>query len=227
MAPGFPNPTMQPLRSQILARLGIAPDASMRKMNACGGQNDGVWLLEANGISCVLKLVRNLQLGIELPTETEKFSKLAAACPDVLFDDALTFPMRIFRLRSQVVNPTFDLLVMPMAPGERLSDIISIHWALKKRAEVMDIMERAGRFLKDFHVRYNHMQHCDFQPSNLFYDDARRKFTLVDLADLGQQALITEKDVDRFLNGLRIIGKSLGPEFMDTLRYFQAGYNSG
>jgi hypothetical protein len=226
VAAGFPNPTSPQLRSQVLARLGVAPDANLRKMQACGGQNDGVWLLEAGGLSCVLKLVRNLNLGIELPTETEKFSKLAAACPDLLFDDALTFPMRIFRLRSHVTNPTFDLLVMPMASGERLSDIISIHWALKKRADVMDIMERAGKFLKDFHVRYNHMQHCDFQPSNLFYDEKRRKFTLVDLADLGQQALITEKDADRFVNGLRIMGKSLGPEFMETLSRFKAGYNS-
>jgi len=225
-APGLPNPMHPQMRSQILARLGIAPDATIKKMNSFGGQNDGVWLLESGGITCVLKLVRNVNLGIELPTETERFAQLAAACPNLLYDDALTFPMRIFRLRSQVQNPTFDLLVMPLATGERLSDIVSILWALKKRGQVMDIMERAGKFLKDFHARYNNMQHCDFQPSNLFYDEARQKFTLVDLADLGQQALITEKDADRFLNGLRIMGKSLGPEFMETLRHFQAGYTS-
>jgi len=226
-APGLPDPMNPLLRPQILARLGIAPDAAIKKMAACGGQNDGVWLLEASGINCVLKLVRNQNIGIELPTETEKFSRLAAACPQLLYDDALTFPMRIFRLRSHVQNPTFDLLVMPMASGERLSDVISILWALKKRAEVMNIMERAGKFLKDFHVRYNNAQHCDFQPSNLFYEKSQQKFTLVDLADFGQQALITESDVDHFANGLRIMGKSLGPEFLETLRHFQAGYNSG
>jgi hypothetical protein len=226
VGPGIPDPTKPEMRSQVLASLGLNPGVSINRMARCGGQNEGVWLLEAGPISYVLKLVRNVNLGIELPTETEKFVKLAAEFPGMLVDEDMTFPIKIFTLKSPVTNPSFDIIVMRKASGERLSDVVSILWARLKKAAVMSIMEKAGRFLKEFHSRYGHRQHCDFQPSNLFYDEATGKFTMVDLADMNQQAYINKKDIDHFLEGLRIMGKSLGPEFMDTQIHFQAGYNS-
>jgi hypothetical protein len=216
-AHGTPDPTHPSLKSQVLARLGFSPTAIIKPMARAGGQNVGVWLLE----NFVLKLVRNTtHPGI--PTETQRFQKLAAEHPTILSDPALTFPRRIFSF-----GKNFDLMVMPKASGERVSDIISLMWARGQKQQVMTLMQRAGAFLKDFHLRYGNKQHCDFQASNLFYDEPSGKFTMVDLADIGQQNQISERDLDRFIGGLRILGKSFGPQFFqESQRSFQAGYNS-
>lgn len=175
----------------------------------------------------VLKLVRNLNFAIGLPTETERFVKLAAEHPTIINDPALTFPIKIFNLKSPIPGASCDLIVMRRAMGERVSDVVSLHWARGQKAQIMSIWERSGAFLKDFHIRYGNKQHCDFQASNLFYDEASGKFTMVDLADIGQQAIITEKDTDHFIGGLKILAKSFGQQFFqDSQRHFMVGYNS-
>lgn len=197
-------------------------------MARAGGQNAGVWLLEDGPKSFVLKLIRNQDLGVKLPTETERFLKLAAQHPSMLSDPTLTFPLKIFTLKAMVPAGNYDLLAMPKAAGERLSDVVSILWARGMKTQIMSILERAGAFLKDFHFRYGNKQHCDFQASNVFYDEVSGKFTMLDIADIGQQAIISEKDVEHFVGGLRILAKSFGAQFFtESQRAFQAGYNGG
>lgn len=222
-----PDPTLPALRSQLLSRLGVRQTAKISPMARAGGQNAGVWVVEDGSVSLVLKLIRNVDLGVRLPTESERFQKLAASAPAMLTDPSMTFPQKMFRVKGTVPQGSYDLLVMPKAAGERLSDVISILWARGQKSQVMSIVERAGAFLKEFHIKYANKQHCDFQASNLFFEEATGKFTMVDLADIGQQAIISETDFDHFIGGLRILSKSFGLQFFQESQHaFQAGYNS-
>merc|ERR1719478_546090 len=113
-----PDPTNPALRSQLISRLGLSQSTVISPMARAGGQNEGVWQLEDGPRNIVLKLVRNVDLGLMLPTETERFVRLAAEHPSMLNDQALTFPQRIFRLKS--ANPgvgNLDLIVMNKAVG--------------------------------------------------------------------------------------------------------------
>lgn len=223
---GPPDPTQPALRKQLASRLGVRQNASIILMAKAGGQNEGVWALEDGARSFVLKLVRNQDSYVLMPTETERFLQLSAQHTTMITDPCLTFPRMIFRLKATVPAGSYDLLVMPRAAGERVSDVIAILWARGQMPQIVSILERAGGFLKDFHIRYGHQQHCDFQPSNVFYDEVSGKFTMVDLADIGSQA-ISEKDFDHFIGGLRLLSKSFGPQFLqEGQRAFQAGYNS-
>jgi Ser/Thr protein kinase RdoA (MazF antagonist) len=87
----------------------------------------------------------------------------------------------------------------------------------------MKILRELGSFLARFHKRYGNSQHCDFQPSNVFYDTSSGKFAMIDIADLGEQC--SENDVKHFVQSLRLLSRSYGEQFFtEGKRNFEEGY---
>jgi len=114
---------------------------------------------------------------------------------------------------------------MRHAAGQSLSAIIGLKWYANQGSEVMRIFEQLGGFLADFHLRYGHKQHGDFQPSNIWYDDTTGSFTLLDVSDIGPQI---QSDVEHFSDSIRMFSQAYGPQFeTEGLQHFMTGYHRG
>jgi len=226
MAPTF-DPTQPPLRSQLLSKLGLGQNAVVQFLPNCGGLNAGLWAVQDAAQSLVLKLVKTQRLGHASPTETERLIRLAQEHPSLLNDPAVAFPTRIFICSGMPGNTPHDLYVMRRAPGQRLTDVIPERLALHRGAEVMQVLKQLGSFLADFHSRYDNKQHNDFQPANIIFDESTQRFTMVDVADIGNpQTTVT--DVEHFIGSLQVLATSYGQQFLvESTNSFRAGYGMG
>mmetsp|Transcript_19110 Transcript_19110/g.30668 ORF Transcript_19110/g.30668 Transcript_19110/m.30668 type:complete len:541 (+) Transcript_19110:41-1663(+) len=210
---------------QLVLLLGLSRSARIEPLvGHAGGLNKGLWAVHGSSEALILKLVNSQRSHPMLPTETECFVKLAREYPSLSQDRDLAFPLKIFHCRRRGGSVTHDLIVMRRAPGESFSDLVSRKWKGGRAMELMNHFDAAGCFLASIHNRYG-LQHGDFQPNNLFYDEATNRFTMIDVADLSSSMVITESDVDHFCKGVRLLASVLGDQLhIDGLRRFQAGY---
>jgi len=218
------DPTRQPLRSQLLSRLGVSQTSLLEELKGnCGGLNQGVWVVKDNSQKFMLKLVKGVN-SFGMPTEGEKFFRILNEHPGISTDQTLSFPVKIIRLVSLGQGKLYELIVMRKAPGALLSEHIATMRSENRVQQLLQIFEQCGQFLAEFHACYDNKQHNDFQPSNIFYDPVTSRFTLIDLADMGPK--IHEADVERFANALSILSNCYGQQFyIDAKRYFEAGYS--
>lgn len=222
------DPTSVRCKLQLADKLGVAQNARIERLNGIsGGQNHGVWRLSDSSKILVLKLVRNQRNHPMIPTEGENFVKLAREYPRLVHDRDIAFPLKIFRCRGPSGNNTHDLIVMMEAPGECFTNVINSKWPRRKGSELMNNFEALGSFLANVHKKYG-LEHGDFQPSNIFYDEASDHFTMIDVADLslpGSPFGCQEPDVEHFCSGVRLLARCHGEQFRaEGVRRFKAGY---
>lgn len=221
------DPSSPKCHHQLEVFLGLTRHARIEPLvGQAGGLNKGLWAVTGSSPALILKLVNAQRSHPCLPTESENLIKLSKDYPNLLNDRDLSFPLMIFRCKKFGGNATHDLIVMRRAPGESFGDVVSRKWKYGRVSELMNHFEAAGCFLANIHNRYG-LQHCDFQPSNLFYDEATNQFTMIDIADMSPNNLVvTESDVDHFCRGVRLLASVLGEQLhIDGLRHFQAGYS--
>jgi len=219
------DPTWPPLKSQLVSKLGLSQNATVEEMQGHrGGLNEGVWILRDNTQSFVMKLVKGSN-SFGMPTEAERFAKLFNEHPSIINDSSLAFPVKIFRCAGLGLGKRLDLIVMRKAPGTLLASLIATMLSGNKTPQVMQLLDQLGRFLADFQFRYGNKQHNDFQPSNIFYDPATGRFTLIDVSDIGPKTALAEADAERFTAALRLSSNCYGQNFyLEGKRHFEAGY---
>jgi len=211
------------VQSQLFQKLGLSANTTIQRLCQPGGRNLGVWLLHDR--TSARHLVAKLVAG-EF-NEGDQFVRLANEWPNIVNDPLLAFPMCILQEKRPSGARAFDLIVMNPAAGLPLADAIGTLWYSGQNAKVLQIMEKTGACLGQFHARYSNRQHGDFQPSNVFYDARTDAITFIDLADIGRTN-ITSNDVQHFLESIRIISAAYGPQFCQLAQsHFQTGYSRG
>jgi serine/threonine protein kinase len=215
------------LKSEILAKLGLPRSSKVEALSGnCGGLNEGVWSIQdlSSHTQLILKLVRSH--GRTGCSEAEKLRRLAAKYPSIVNDHAVAFPLKIFHCVQPSGSHSYDLIAMRKVAGEPVGDVIGIKWNCGQKAEVLKILRELGTFLAQFHKRYGNSQHCDFQPSNVFYDAASGKFALIDIADIGDQSCC-EGDVKHFVSSLGLLAVAYGDRFYSEGKFhFEEGYRA-
>lgn len=223
------DPSRPVIKAQIAAKLGVSQSAVVEaKQGHRGGMNEGVWIMKDHSQSFVLKLVKGTN-AFGMPTEAEKLVRLCSEHSSIANDASLAFPVKIFKCGA--AGKRLELIVMRKVPGTLLSDLIATMLGVSrsdnKMSKLMSIFEHLGRFLADFQMRYNNKQHNDFQPSNIFYDPAMGKFTLIDVSDIGPKTTMAELDADRFTAALNMMTNCYGQNFyFEGKRHFEAGYRA-
>jgi hypothetical protein len=210
------DPSNTMVKSQLLALLGAPEDARIEKLSGnTGGLNEGAWTLRSQTHDLILKLVSANR------HEGEKILQLMRKHPSMMHDAALSFPVKVVHCMCATGLKKYDLMVMPRAQGIPLGDFIGEKWWSGKGTCVMRILQKLGACLRQFHSCYGNSQHGDFQPSNIFYDEAADKITFIDVADIGKH----NPDKDHFMSSLKIISQAYGANFFaEASRAFQSGY---
>lgn len=213
---------------QLAAKLGLAQSARVTPLKLhTGGMNLGMWTVCDSSQALMLKLVSSQRHHPMIPTEAESFLKLAKDYPNLVHDRELAFPVKIFRCKGPVGRATRDLIVMHKAPGEVFTDVINRKWTERRVSELMQDFEALGSFLANFHHKHG-LQHGDCQPSNIFYDEATRQFTMLDIADLSSESSskVSESDVEHFCKGVRLLARCHGDQLhSEGVLRFKAGYD--
>jgi len=226
----FFDPCRQPLRSQLLQKMGVDPNSQVEPIRGpIGGCNAGMWIMRSGSQCFVLKLVRTLPafMGPQRPSESEKFSNLYRDHPEMAKDAGLSFPCKIFHCLGKGGSKTHDLVIMIKVAGVRMSDFIMKKLHGKNVQELLYALNQFGEFLAEFHERYNGLQHGDLTPANAFYDEETGRFTLVDVSDIAPRNPVIQSDVERFTSGLRLLSHFYGPElWIEGKVQFESGYNS-
>jgi len=114
---------------------------------------------------------------------------------------------------------------MPKVRGERLAEWIARKFYNKQVPLMMQVFERVGGKLAEFHSRYGNAQHGDFQPSNIFYDEERGDIRFIDIG--GMDVPTTETDVQHFVRSLELLAETYGKQLVHQgRRSFEQGYRS-
>jgi len=226
----FFDPCRQPLQGQLFQKLHLPPSAHVEPIRGPAGScNAGMWMLRDGALKYMLKLVRVLPsfMGPSQPSESQKYAKLAQEHPEMVRDPSLSFPCKIFHCLGKGGSKTHDLVVMRWVGGLRFSEFIMRKLHAKDELDLMIALEHFGSFLADFHGRYNGMQHGDLTPANIFYDEQRDWFTLVDVADIAPRNPVIQCDTERFISGLKLLSVFYGEDLWAQGRVrFEAGYNA-
>lgn len=115
-----------------------------------------------------------------------------------------------------------DLIVMRKVPGERLAEVICRKFYNNQLALLDAIFENLGATLASFHERYG-KQHGDFQPSNIFYDDATDDIYFIDIGGMGLPT--SDTDVEHFRGAMTLLAGAYSPTLHEELaEAFQRGY---
>jgi len=155
-------------------------------------------------------------------TEAENCLKISREHPSVINDPVVAFPLKIFSCLDPGGAKRYDLLVMRRVRGERFAELIARKWYGKQIPHLFRIMEELGACLGGFHSRYG-VQHGDFQPSNIFYDEETGAVALIDVGGMGVPT--TESDVEHFAKSLRLLSDVYGTRLStEGLRHFERGY---
>eukprot|EP00930_Biecheleria_cincta_P055778 TRINITY_DN4204_c0_g1_i9.p1 TRINITY_DN4204_c0_g1~~TRINITY_DN4204_c0_g1_i9.p1 ORF type:complete len:828 (+),score=147.87 TRINITY_DN4204_c0_g1_i9:133-2616(+) len=217
------------IRHQLVAQLGLAESAVVEDMPGFqGGLNEGIWNLRDSkqGASqeLVLKLVKCQRIATNVPTEAENFAKLRTQHPQLATDPVAAFPLRIFSCTCGGEKRN-DLIVMRKVRGERFSEFVAWKNVKKQTSLLLRVFEKIGKALAEFHARYGNMQHGDFQPSNIFYDEAGDSLFFIDLGGMGVQCM--DNDVQHFTSALsRMSGTYSGSLISGALQAFDRGYRN-
>mmetsp|Transcript_34970 Transcript_34970/g.74362 ORF Transcript_34970/g.74362 Transcript_34970/m.74362 type:complete len:766 (+) Transcript_34970:377-2674(+) len=218
------NPAFLPL---LLKALDMPPNTSVKEMQGFkGGLNEGVWFAQCpNRPELVLKLVRCYRIAPNVLTEAENFRKMQQDHPQIIHDSLVAFPAKILGCIDRAGKKKHDLIVMHRVPGERLAEWIARTWHSSDRPSVLARFEELGGVLAQFHQRYGHVQHGDFQPSNVFYDEATSSFSFIDVGGMGVPT--TDNDVEHFVHSLSILSEPYGHSFAAEGRMvFERGYRA-
>ncbi|CAE8713036.1 unnamed protein product [Polarella glacialis] len=214
------------LTAQLSAQLGQLDAVSVEEMTGFkGGLNEGVWYLACTRKDVreeyVLKLVRCNRIATNILTESENFAKMFTDHPALVSDPVIAFPVKLFSVCANGAKIN-DLIVMKKVPGERMAELISRLNHGKQIPQLLQICEKLGVCLADFHGRYS-SQHGDFQPSNVFFDEARGAFFLIDIGGMGVPTM--DNDVEHFLQAMRIMSGAYGAKLAGEMsRSFEQGY---
>jgi hypothetical protein len=218
-------PSVQELLAKLRPKLDVSESARIEKQ-CSGGQNKGTWVLRDGVRTLVLKLVEGQRKHPAVPTEAEVFGTLFREHPQMRSDSSLAFPLKVFHFRDAQAVRRCDLIVMKKAPGLPLAELISTKMSYQQVGQLMQIFEALGRFLAGVHNRYN-LQHGDFQPSNIFYDETSGNFTLIDVG--GMYGKLLKTDVEHFSESLSMLAKGLNTPSLSTegMRRLKTGYATG
>jgi len=229
LADGVFDPLQPEITEQLIEKLGVGDGATVQKLPGFqGGLNEGVWTLteapcvDGSSQDWIMKLVRGKRLVPALPTEAENLDRLASEHPGIGADALLAFPIRTLGCLGPS-GKTHDLIVMRKAPGERLAEVICQKWYAGQPEEIWGVIQSVGAATAEFHARYSNTQHGDLQPSNIFWDQASRQVTFIDVGGMG---VPTERgDVDHFTHAVHLLKQAYGEDFeAKCLRAFQSGY---
>jgi len=210
------DPNSVGIRSQLLSVIGVPASSRIEELRSklrrlerwCVGI---AWVWQ----DLILKLVSSTR------QESEKLGQLSRTHPSMLHDSMLSFPSQVVHCLGTNGLKRFDLIVMECAQGVRLGDFIGQKWYSGQTACVLRVLRKLGSCLHEFHSRYGHSQHGDFQPSNILYDEAADKITFIDVADIGSR----NADAQHFLKSLKILSKAYGSKFLaEASQAFEAGY---
>lgn len=219
------DPSLQHIQQQLGASLGLDHCAVEEMVGFKGGLNEGVWFLTSKSLDqdLVLKLVRCHRIAANILTEAENLQKLSVKHPGLATDPSLAFPIKVFSCSNQNKEKRHDLIVMKKVRGERLAELMARKVFMKEVAGLYRILERLGVGLADFHDRYGNMQHGDFQPSNVFYDEELQEMSLIDIGGMGVPTVDT--DLEHFRESLRILAANYGSDVMEVgYHHFEQGY---
>lgn len=229
------DPTEQSVRLQLLQGLNASDRATIEEMKGFrGGLNEGVWFLSdpghgggppRSGYELVLKLVRCHRIATNIPTEAENFLNISREHPSIVNDPSVAFPVKLFNCLGPDGVKKNDLIVMRKVRGERLAEFIALKWYSGAIPQVMQMLEKLGACLAEFHLRYDFTQHGDFQPSNIFYEEEHGEFFLIDVGGMGIPTM--ETDVEHFNKSMKLLADSYGNRLaIDGIRSFEHGYSS-
>jgi len=222
------DPTESPLRLQILSRLGFTSSATLEKMTGfSGGLNQGIWFVSGSRSGSyeelVLKLVRCSRIAPNVPTEAENLQKLRVEHPKLVKESLVAFPVKILSVADANGCKCNDLIVMRKVSGERLAELFCRKYYEKQEEHLFQICEEIGRLLADFHRRYDNMQHGDFQPSNVFYDEASDTIAFIDIGGMGIPTV--DDDVSHFRQAMNLLANAYGPTLhANCIEAFDRGY---
>jgi Ser/Thr protein kinase RdoA (MazF antagonist) len=217
------------IRQQLVVQLGLADSAIVEDMPGFqGGLNEGIWNLRdsKSGASqeLVLKLVKCQRIATNVPTEAENFAKLRTQHPQLATDPVVAFPLKIFRCTCGG-EKRHDLIVMQKVKGERLSEFVAWKNVKKQTPLLLKVFEKIGKVLAEFHARYGNMQHGDFQPSNIFYDETGDSLVFIDLGGMGVQCM--DNDVQHFTSALSRMSGTYSPNLISgAMQAFDRGYKN-
>jgi hypothetical protein len=207
-----------------------------------GGLNEGIWFLESGEEKLVLKLVKCGRIDPTVLTEAENCLRLYREHPGIVSDPVLAFPRWVLSCRVEKTmardddadaaltsdfdfggQRRYDLLVMRKVRGVGLSEVVAAKRLANQIPELFRLFERLGEALRDFHVRYGSCQHGDFQPGNIFYEEAGDAFTFIDVGGMGIPT--ADSDIDHFCMALKHFEQACGAEFIECgLQRFKLGY---
>ena len=213
------------MRSELLSSLAIPSTCSFRRMTGfTGGQNDGIWFASTPTVDYCLKLVKSDRKFAAIPSERENYLELLGRFPGIRSDPYMTFPRQIIQLLDAASNRSvYDVICMPVAPGERMAEVISKY--TKEPGMLAQIFSAVGTRLAQFHREYGNTQHCDLQSSNIFVAIQPVRVTLIDLGGMGTNP--NSKDVEYFRDSIGLLARTYGSEFERVAsRSFIEGYSS-
>jgi len=219
------NPARPALRAQLLEKLQRPQNASIAAMQGFrGGLNEGVWFVTCAGQEdLVLKLVRCRRIAPNILTEAENFQKLSREHANAFRDPLLALPFKIFSCVGRGGMKVNDLIVMRRVPGERLAEWIARKWHTAQLAHIWQLFERLGARLAEYHCRYCEVQHGDFQPSNIFYDEETDDLCFIDMGGMGVPT--TETDIEHFVKSLNLLSQSYDQQAaVEGEFHFKQGY---
>jgi hypothetical protein len=221
---------------QIMQALGgPACQVAVQNLAMGGGQNFGIWKLQipppAQQIIghkvLIVKMVRAQSSHRYLDNEADHLCKLAEACPAMREDPKLTFPIKVLDLVPPSNRVQHNLMIMPVAKGDRLAEYFCMTISAGRAHEMMGVLQMLGRELKLFHQRYNNRKHADFTPSNIFYEPQSKSFTFIDLGGVG--TAVSERDDEHFIKSLQLTcgpGTPYAAHVNHAVNAFRQGYMS-
>jgi len=216
-------------KGEILSRLGLTFDHSISRMTGfTGGQNEGIFLIQSPQNSTrmyCLKVVGSERKFDSVPTERENYLKMRSKFPELIGDENVTFPVAIFQLISSASSVAmYDVFVMKVARGERMAELIGRLVKVGEWNKLGKIFRKVGIEIGRFHLRYKNTQHADLQCSNIYVDLADDGFvTCIDVGGMGSN--VQGKDVDYFVESIKLLGRTYGPEFERiAIDNFSRGY---
>jgi hypothetical protein len=224
------DPSCPKLKAKLLEKLGMPETSHIEKLEGDRGAfNEGVWMVsDANAPVVVLKLVPHQRVRRDRCTDREKYCNLQAELPSIAMESSLSFPRKIFQLKGPSGIRSEDLIVMRQAAGNQLTYHLFTKFRGGEETALLDIFKAFGGFLRKVHQVYRGMQHGDCQPSNIFYDESSRCFTMIDVADLGFGPYLAEggeDDVEHFVERLKTLAQWYGENLLaDCEMAFRAGY---
>ena len=188
------------LKPQLMEALSLVGDFKIEKMSGfSGGQNEGIYFLSGPKKLC-LKLVSNTRRFQSIPTECESYEALLKKFPKITSDSLVTFPTHVL-----TGIPGLDVIVMPVAKGQRMAEVIG--HTVSDISKVTKMFHSTGVALARFHRDY--MQHGDLQSSNIFVHNLT-EITFIDLAGMKNKGC---SDIEYFSESIRLLAKTYGSQF--------------